>query len=65
METALSLLVLTAIALIAGAWYLWAKRGLKRQATLMLILAAVMIVNVAIWTLPNAGGNTLIGGAPR
>jgi hypothetical protein len=25
----------------------------------MLVLAAVMLVNLGIWTLPDAGGNTL------
>ena len=64
METALSLMVLTAVALTAGAAYLWRSRGLKRQAVLMLVLAAVMAVNVAIWTLPNERGETLVGAAP-
>jgi len=60
MEAALSLLMLTAIALVGGAIYLWRSRGLKKQALLMLILAAVMAINIAIWTLPNERGETLI-----
>ncbi len=61
METALSLLVLTALALVGGAIYLWRSRGLVRQAVLMLVLAAVMAVNVAIWALPDEQGRTLVG----
>jgi ABC-type nickel/cobalt efflux system permease component RcnA len=56
LDTALSLLVLTAIALIGGAAYLWRRKGFNRQVQLMLVLAAVMIANVAIWTLPDTGG---------
>lgn len=63
-ETALSLLVLTAIALAAGAIYLWRSRGLRKQAVLMALLAAVLAVNVAIWTLPNRHGDTLLGKSP-
>lgn len=65
METALSLTVLTALALVAGAVYLWRNRGLKKQAVLMLVLAAVMAINVAIWTLPNERGDTLVKAAPQ
>ena len=59
METALSLLVLTALALVGGAIYLWRTRGLVRQAVLMLVLAAVMAVNVAIWVVPDRQGRSL------
>lgn len=65
METALSLTVLTALALTGGAIYLWRSRGLKKQALLMLVLAVVMAVNVAIWTLPNERGETLVEAAPE
>lgn len=56
MATVLSLLVLTAIALLLGAAFLWRRGGSMRQAVLMAILAVVAIVNVAIWTLPGASG---------
>lgn len=56
MATALSLLVLTIIALLAGAAYLWRRPGSKRQALLMLVLALVFAINVAIWSLPTAEG---------
>ena len=56
METVLSVLVLTAIALLIGAFFLWRRGGAMRQVVLMVILAVVAIANVAIWTLPDAGG---------
>ena len=55
MDTVLSVVTLAAIALVAGAIYLW-RTGVRKQAGLMLVLAAVMVVNVLIWTLPDAGG---------
>lgn len=62
LATGLSLLVLTAIALTLGAVALW-RRGNRKQAALMLTLAAIMAVNVAIWTWPGAGGRTLAAAA--
>lgn len=47
--------MLTAVALIAGAVFQW-RRGGRRQAGLMLVLAAVMIANVLIWTVPDSSG---------
>lgn len=55
-QTALSLVVLTIFALIAGAIYLVRRGGKRRQAVLMLVLAGVMAINVAIWTMPGGGG---------
>ena len=55
MGTVLSVVMLAALALVAGAIYLW-RRDARRQAGLMLVLAAVMVVNVLIWTLPGEGG---------
>lgn len=57
METVLAILVLTAIALLLGAFFLWRRGGAMRQVVLMVILAMVAIVNVAIWTLPTASGD--------
>lgn len=57
MNAVLSILMLAAIALVAGAAALWRRPGFRKQAVLMLVLAAVMIVNVAIWTLPDASGS--------
>ena len=56
MGTALSLLMLGALAMLAGAAYLWFSRGERQRPLLMLLLALVMLVNVGIWTLPDASG---------
>jgi drug/metabolite transporter superfamily protein YnfA len=55
LDIVLSITVLAAIALLGGAWLAW-KRGQRKQAGLMLVLVAVALVNVAIWTLPDEGG---------
>ena len=57
----LSLLVLAAIALVMGAIVLLRRGGHRQQAVLMLVLAAVAIVNVAIWTVPDASGTAPAG----
>ncbi|MHA6316967.1 hypothetical protein ACXYN8_04815 [Altererythrobacter sp. CAU 1778] len=56
MDTVLSILVLAAFALIAGAAFLWRSKGERKRPGLMLLLAAVMLMNVAIWTVPDSGG---------
>jgi drug/metabolite transporter superfamily protein YnfA len=61
MELALSLMVLAAIVLVIGAFVLWRKRGARKQIALMLLLALIMAVNVAIWTLPDASGTAPLG----
>ncbi|MGE0720463.1 MAG: hypothetical protein AB7K85_02230 [Novosphingobium sp.] len=48
---------MAAIALVAGAYYLWRKGAPAARVLLMLLLAAIMAVNVAIWTLPDATGD--------
>ena len=63
MDIALSLLVLTSIALVGGAYVLF-RRGKRRQAWLMIGLAVVMALNVAIWTVPMDGGETLKTAVP-
>lgn len=55
MGTVLSIVMLTAGALLVGSIWLW-RRGAAKQAGLMGVLAVVMIVNVLIWTLPDSGG---------
>jgi hypothetical protein len=55
LDWVLSLVMVTALALLAGAWVVW-RRGGKRQAGLMVALAFVMLANVAIWTVPDASG---------
>ena len=58
LSTVLSNLVLAAFALIGGAIFLWRKPGMRRQALLMLALAAIALVNLAIWTVPDSEGRT-------
>lgn len=61
MDIALSLLVLSSIALSLGAIALWRRKGYRRQAVLMLVLAAIMAGNVALWVVPVKDGRTLTG----
>lgn len=63
MDIALSLMTLTIVALVLGAVVLWRRGGNRKQAELMLVLAAVLIANVAIWTLPNSEGESLVKAA--
>lgn len=63
MDIALSLLVFTIVALLLGAFALHRREGHRKQAVLMVVLAAVMAVNVAIWTFPAPGGRTLADAA--
>jgi hypothetical protein len=58
LSTVLSILVLAAFALTGGAIFLWRKPGMRRQALLMLALAAIALVNLAIWTVPDSEGRT-------
>lgn len=60
MDLILSILVLAALAMIAGAIFLWRRDGMTKQVWLMLLSAAVMIANVLIWTLPNKDGTAPI-----
>lgn len=62
MDTVLSLVALVALALVAGAVFLW-RRGVRKQAALMIVLAVAMFVNVLIWTLPGSGGTAPINRA--
>lgn len=55
-DTVLSIVMLAAVALLAGAVWLWRRQGPIKQVWLMLLLAVIMLVNVAIWTLPDEDG---------
>lgn len=57
LDAVLSLLVLAAIGLVIGAFMMWRRTGNLKNALLMVLLAAVALVNVAIWTLPDASGD--------
>ncbi len=54
--TVLSILMLTAIVMLLGAVYLWRQRGTSKQVWLMLVLAIVLLANVAIWAVPSVNG---------
>jgi uncharacterized membrane protein YqaE (UPF0057 family) len=54
--TLLSVLVLACISMLLGAVGVGRRRGAGRQVWLMLVLAAVLAVNVAIWVVPSADG---------
>jgi hypothetical protein len=61
LSIALSIVMLAVFALIAGAVWLWRKPGMRKQAVLMLVLAAIAAINVAIWTVPDGEGRSPIG----
>ncbi|EIZ80568.1 hypothetical protein WSK_0847 [Novosphingobium sp. Rr 2-17] len=65
MDIALSLMVLTVIALVFGGVVLWRRDGYRKQATLMFVLAAVLAGNVVIWVAPTHEGKTLTGEAAK
>ena len=56
MNAVLSIVMLAAGALIVGAIVLWRRGAPPKQPLLMLLLAAIAVVNVLIWTLPDASG---------
>jgi hypothetical protein len=55
-NTVLSILVLAAFVLVLGAYALWRRGGSIKQVLLMVLLAVIALLNVAIWTLPDASG---------
>jgi cyanate permease len=55
LDAALSLMVLAAFALTIGAVFLW-RRGERQRPALMGLLVLILVVNVGIWTLPDASG---------
>lgn len=56
MNLALSIAMLAAGALVAGAWFLWRREASRLQVVLMLVMALVIVGNVLIWTVPTDGG---------
>ena len=61
LNTILSVLMLGCVAMLLGAFALWRRRGPVRQVWLMLVLAAVLAANVAIWVTPGADGTAPVG----
>lgn len=58
MNIVLSIVMLTAFALIAGAIVFWRRTGEVKQPALMVLLAIIAIVNVLIWTVPTSDGSS-------
>ena len=56
-DIVLGMVMLAAFALCGGAYALWKRTGEAKQPILMLVLAAIAVLNVLIWTVPDADGN--------
>lgn len=65
MNTLLSILVIAAIALVLGAGLLLRKGGSRKQAVLMVIVAAILVINVLIWTVPDGSGEAPVDKVER
>ncbi len=63
MNIVLSIVMLAAFALVAGAIVYWRRTGELKQPVLMLILAAIAVGNVLIWTVPTTDGDSPITAA--
>jgi hypothetical protein len=61
----LSISMLAGFALLWGAWRLWKRDGLVQKAWLMIAAALVIFANIAIWTVPDKSGNTLVQAQSR
>lgn len=59
-DIVLSIVMLAALALVAGAFVLWRRTGVVKQPALMVVLAVIAVLNVLIWTVPNEGGEAPI-----
>lgn len=57
-DLVLSIVMLAAFALLAGAFVLWRRTGDAKNPALMVVLALVAIGNVLIWTIPTAEGTS-------
>jgi hypothetical protein len=55
-DIVLSIVMLAALALLAGAVVLWRRTGEVRNPALMVLLAVIAVANVLIWTLPDQSG---------
>lgn len=60
MNIVLSIVMLTAFALLAGAFVFWRRTGEAKQPALMVLLAVIAIINVLIWTVPTGDGTAPI-----
>ena len=65
MATIVSIMILAAIALVAGAVALWRRGATRLQVVLMLVVALVIVANVAIWLVPFGDNAPLMEQVPR
>ena len=56
----LSIAMLGGFALLWGAWKLWKREGNSQKVWLMVAAALVLFANVAIWTVPDDQGQSLV-----
>jgi hypothetical protein len=56
----LSAATFTIILLLYGAFRIWRRDGMGKQPALMIFVAVIMMANVAIWTIPDGNGNSLV-----
>jgi drug/metabolite transporter superfamily protein YnfA len=59
-DIVLSIVMLAALALLAGAFVLWRRTGQVKQPALMVLLAVIAVINVLIWTVPTNSGEAPI-----
>lgn len=59
-DIVLSIVMLAALALVAGAVVLWRRTGQVKQPALMVLLAVIAVLNVLIWTIPTDSGDAPI-----
>jgi len=59
-DIVLSIVMLAALALMAGAFVLWRQTGQVKQPALMVVLAVIAVLNVLIWTIPTESGDAPI-----
>lgn len=57
-DIVLSIVMLAALALLAGAFFLWRRTGELKQPALMVLLALIAIANILIWTVPTGDGTS-------
>jgi len=59
-DTVLAILMLAVFALVAGAFVMWRRTRETKNPALMLLLAAIAVINVLIWSLPSTDGKAPI-----
>ena len=59
-DIVLSIVMLAALALVAGAVVHWRRTRQIKQPALMVLLAVIAVLNVLIWTVPSESGEAPI-----